>query len=433
MQDDSPQVLELKEKLADLLENSYARDQAMEEALNAKNLEISNLRDYLSRAEKAAHSEHIMGAKLQAEVLSRDATIADLSHALESMRSQIQSDLKSISEYSIECPKCRSMEIPSPSHGHDEMVRQRELTIESLEGELSHAKKELFDLHQQVESDHHHFNAEVERMQRFHADQIQSAVAAAEQEIVRISVSLDAVVSERDVLLDSNEAMSRELKAMSEGIRSAADLVKTREGQLRIAEEHVQVLQKRLDEAVRPVDDHLDRLLEQSVNGASNSDADVAAANAKKVAVALAQYCQQLTSQLRTFRKKEKRGKAESTVGSSEPPKVSQGMTRSVNHPMRAPVSPASKGSPAATAPAASPTSGWHVDEVSNGWGEGAWGDVSVKSSTSRKEASPRLLEAHEEHHDAHQGAWSAAHQLSKKTPSPKAKDAEDDLFSMLN
>ena len=148
-------------------------------------------------------------------------TVSDLTHLLESARSQIQADMHSLSEYSIECPKCRNR---SPTAASPSGLKELEEAILTLEGDVATAKRER--------------------------DAARKISGKLEQENIHILAELEEARKSADAAME------------------------------------------------------IRKVLEKPLTG---SDAEIAAENARKVAAALVAYCQQLTVQLRSFRKKEKR------------------------------------------------------------------------------------------------------------------------------
>ena len=226
------EVTELRQKLAAALEASYAQDVALEETVNAKNLEIVNLINSRN-AEVAMLNEVIRDYQLkeahwfntQQQLQISENTVTDLTDLLEAARSQVQADLHSISEYSIECPKCRNRS-PSASPVASQPLRVKELedALLTLEGDVATAKRER--------------------------DNARKISAKLEQEKLQVEAELEEARKSADTAME------------------------------------------------------IRKVLEKPLTG---SDAEISAENARRVAAALVAYCQQLTVQLRSFRKNEKR------------------------------------------------------------------------------------------------------------------------------
>ena len=256
-------IFELKEKLAALLEQSYARDEAIEQTINAKNMELLKLTND-NQQEISRFIAQI--ASLEKTLALRDADIHELSKTLEITKAQIQSDLHSISEYSVECPKCSG----SPRDN---------MEISSLNAELA----DLLNRFEHLQND----NARL-----VHENQ---------QQVYALTKTNDEL-----------HAVKNALKHKEEELHNSAK--KTVEFQARISQMAADLeFSKNCKETLKAV------YAEESVG-------NEAAVNAKKVAHAISQYCQHLTMQLRQFRKTEKRKsprvekKTEITKSQSSPP-----------------------------------------------------------------------------------------------------------------
>jgi hypothetical protein len=238
------EVAELRAKLAAALEASYAQDEALEETVRAKNLEISSLVD-ARNAEVATLNEIIRDYQLKEaqwyktheKLQISEHAVSDLTLMLDQAKSQIQADLHSISEYSIECPRCRQL---SPTAGH--------------------------------------FNNSASPVAAGRVKELEDSLLSMEGELV-------AAQRERNEARKICDRLEREKHSTEEVLKGAqTELVEAR---------------KSADSAAE-----IRKVLEMPLTG---SDAEIAAQNARKVAAALVAYCQQLTVQLRSFRKKEKR------------------------------------------------------------------------------------------------------------------------------
>ena len=373
MSSDASEIVELREKLEALTLAQYEREEQFEQAITVRDAEIARLTAALShqqaepseipalqsaletlRVESTIAIDTWRTRLLEAQTLvsRRDVTISELTELLATAQRTVDADLRSISDYSVECPKCRS-DLRSPVNSFDP----------TLADDLAAAKYAL------------NASEAATSEARAFAESLAAEIGIIRQELVDTHAEAAAAASRAN----SAEAKAREADAA----RAAAEA--------HAAGARAEAAARSAVTMTVPV---------AAPHVVTDEDGDVAAANARRVAEALASYCNLLTGKLRNFRKPVKRGS-----------------------PTLAPPAPApGPRSPAGTAGAPSfPT----VPSVSLG------SRGSVSPAASGAASSGRRSPAKAKVQSPKPGGWELDDGWGVAATSPKKE--EEDLFSMLN
>jgi predicted nuclease with TOPRIM domain len=318
MTSDSPtsEMEDLRSKLEALTASQYQREEQFDQAIALRDAELHRLSSVES---DLLHLRHVLESlrvestdaiqnwqlrlsETQQLLAHRDATIVELTDLLSTAHNRVDADLRSISEYSVECPKCRDVAASSPaSQGfrqHNQELQQKQEEVATL----------------------------------------QTALAASEAERSALLATLN-----------EKEKHTREILATMDNLQISKEKAEASLNDL--AAENSRLAQK-----VQELECHVVQPI-SLLGPIADDQAEQVAANARRVAHALAQYCNLLTDKLRTFRKPDKRQTPAIAVRNVAPAPRSSSANSSLRSPQKPPVV------------STKPASGWDVEDGSPGWG----------------------------------------------------------------